>query len=283
MKLISFAKGGQSGWGAVKDDAVVDLTGKVAGARTLRELLEKGAIAEARKVAAAASPGFRLSDCTLLPVVPDPSKIICVGLNYRAHASEAGRDVGKYPVIFHRYADTLVAHGQPLIRPRVSGEFDYEGELAVVIGCAGAHIPEAEAMSYVAGYTCFNEASVRDWQFHTHQYGMGKNFKGTGGFGPWLVTADEIPDYRTLRLRTVLNEQEVQKGSLDQLIFDIPFLISYCSKALPWRPGDVLVTGTPSGVGFKRKPPLLMKAGDTVRVEIPSVGSLVNPVAAEGD
>nr|ACF98197.1 hypothetical protein [uncultured bacterium 1114] len=281
MKLISFRRAGRDGFGAVVNDQVVDLTGAIAGIGSVIELLAAGKVAEAGRHAATAKPAFALSDCTLLPPVPNPSKIVCVGVNYVDHASEAGRKVGDHPVIFHRFAETLVAPGEPLIRPKVSQAFDYEGELAVVMGRGGMHIAESDAMAYVAGYTCFNDASIRDWQFHTHQYGMGKNFQGSGPLGPWLVTVDEIPDYRKMELRTVVSGEELQHGRLDQLAFDIPRLISYVSKALPWKAGDVLATGTPAGVGFVRKPPRFLVPGDVVEVTITGVGTLRNSVRDE--
>lgn len=281
MKIVSFERNGQTGFGAVIGDKVVDLTGKIAGAQTLAALLASGKTGEAKAIVEGQAGDFALSQCTLLPVIPQPSKVLCVGLNYVAHAAEAGRKVGEYPVIFQRYADTLVAHGAPLLRPKVSKEFDWEGELAVVIGKGGSHISEANAMDHVAGYTIFNDASVRDWQFHTHQYGLGKNFRSSGALGPWMVTADEIPDYRALALRTVINGVEMQAGELHQLAFDIPRLISYASKALAWNPGDILATGTPSGIGFKRTPPIFLKPGDVVDITISEIGTLSNPIQDE--
>jgi 2-keto-4-pentenoate hydratase/2-oxohepta-3-ene-1,7-dioic acid hydratase in catechol pathway len=281
MKLASFKRNGKSGFGAVVDGWVVDLTGKVAGASTLRELLEAQAVEKARDYSRSARPDFTLAECSLLPVIPNPNKIICIGVNYADHANEAGTKLAPHPVIFLRLPEVLIGHGQPLIRPKVSEEFDYEGELAVVMGKAGGHIAEADAMSYVAGYSCFNDASVRDWQFHTRQFGMGKNFRSSGPFGPWMVTADEIPDYRRLTLRTLLNGEEVQHTTCGEMIFDVPKLISYVSQALPWSPGDVISTGTPSGVARFRNPPRYMRAGDTVEVEISGIGKLSNPVIDE--
>lgn len=281
MKLISFTRQGRAGFGLVTgDNRCVDLTGRVSGVDGLQELLRQGRLDELA-AAATNAPALAIDEVTLLPVIPQPSKIICVGINYVAHAEEAGRKIGQYPVIFHRFADTLVAHGQPLLCPRVSNEFDFEGELAVVIGKGGSHIDAANAMQHVAGYSCFNDASLRDWQFHTHQFGMGKNFRATGALGPWLVTADDIPDYRRLALRTILNGQQMQEGRLDQLAFDIPHIIAYVSQALPWKAGDIIATGTPSGVGFKRTPPVFLKPGDQIEVHISEVGVLINPVAAE--
>lgn len=282
MKLVSYRYQGQPGFGAVKDEGVVDLAKRLPAVADLTALVSNpAALDEARRVVDAAAADFALAAIELEPVIPQPNKIICVGINYVAHAAEAGRTVGQYPVIFHRYAQTLVAHGAPLIRPRVSDHFDFEAELAVVIGKGGAHIKAENAMDHVAGYTCFNDASVRDWQFHTHQYGMGKNFRGTGSLGPWLVTADEIRDYRELSIQGLLNNECMQTGKLSELAFDIPGLIAYVSQALDWQPGDILATGTPSGIGFKRQPPIFLKPGDIFDVVIPGVGTLSNPVADE--
>ncbi|KER70024.1 5-oxopent-3-ene-1,2,5-tricarboxylate decarboxylase [Burkholderia cepacia] len=283
MKLVSYRRADKAAFGAIKEEGIVDLASRLPALADLASLLaDDAALEEARRlVAAAAAADFPLADVELEPVIPRPNKIICVGINYVAHAAEAGRTVGKYPVIFHRYAETLLPHSAPLIRPTVSDNFDFEAELAVVIGRGGSHIAPEDAMSHVAGYTCFNDASVRDWQFHTHQYGMGKNFRGTGALGPWLVTTDEIPDYRELSVHGLLNGEQLQIGKLSELAFDIPALIAYVSQALDWQPGDILATGTPSGIGFKRQPPVFLKPGDTFDVVIPGVGTLSNPVADE--
>jgi 2-keto-4-pentenoate hydratase/2-oxohepta-3-ene-1,7-dioic acid hydratase in catechol pathway len=281
MQLISFVRAANRGFGVVVGAGIVDLTTRL-GCEGVRPLLSQPALlAKAEELAASRSPDFGVEDVTLLPAVPDPAKIICVGLNFAAHAEEAGRKVGERPVIFHRFAQTLAAHGEPLLVPRVSSQFDFEGELAVIIGKGGSHIREEDAMDHVAGYAVFNDASVRDWQFHTHQYGMGKNFRSTGALGPWVVTKDQVPDYRTLTLRTLLNGEQMQTGKLSQLVHTVPALIAYVSQALPWLPGDVLATGTPSGIGFKRKPPVFMKAGDVVEIDIGPVGTLRNPIANE--
>jgi 2-keto-4-pentenoate hydratase/2-oxohepta-3-ene-1,7-dioic acid hydratase in catechol pathway len=281
MRLTSFKKESECRFGCVRDDGIIDLTGRIRGARTLQELLSIGGLREASDFCRVTAPELQLNMCTLLPVIPSPSKIICLGLNYRSHAQEVGKPFPLHPVVFHRHAQTLIAHGAPLLRPRVSEKFDYEGELAVVIGEGGGHISAEDAMGHVAGYCCFNEASVRDWQKHSHLYGMGKNFRSTGAIGPWMVTTDAIPDPTRLELRTRLNGREVQRACVGDLIFSIPELISYVSQALDWLPGDLLVTGTPSGVGLFRDPPLFLKAGDRVEVEITQIGTLMNPVVDE--
>jgi 2-keto-4-pentenoate hydratase/2-oxohepta-3-ene-1,7-dioic acid hydratase in catechol pathway len=284
LRFVTFARAGVAGFGVVVDGAaVVDLTGALPGAGSLRDLLSQDRMAEAGEVAAGRKARLALADLQLLPVIPDPSKVICVGINYVAHAAEAGRTVGEHPVIFQRYAESLTAHGEPLMRPIVSDQFDFEGEVAVVIGKGGDHIAEADALNHVAGYTLFNDASVRDWQFHTHQYGMGKNFRSSGALGPFLLTADEVPDPRELSLETFVNGNRMQAGSLDQLAFDIPRIISYVSQAMAWKPGDIIATGTPSGIGFKRTPPLFLRSGDVVEVRSPQLGTLSNPVIDESE
>jgi len=281
MRFVTFVRQDADGFGVLLDnDEVADLSDALPQARSLREVLAQDRVAEAGR-AVAAAPRLALADVQLLPVIPDPSKVICVGINYVAHAAEAGRTVGEHPVIFQRYAETLIGHGQPLLRPTASEQFDFEGEIAVVIGKGGDHIAREDALDHVAGYTLFNDASVRDWQFHTHQYGMGKNFRSSGALGPFLLTADEVPDPRQLALQTFVNGEKMQEGSLDQLAFDIPTIISYVSEALAWRPGDVIATGTPSGIGFKRNPPVFLRAGDVVEVHASQLGTLSNPVADE--
>ncbi|NML94484.1 fumarylacetoacetate hydrolase family protein [Novosphingobium olei] len=224
---------------------------------------------------------FARSAVRLLPVVPNPGKILCIGLNYATHVAETGRDQKEYPAVFTRWADTLVADGEPLLRPVESTRFDYEGELAVVIGKGGRRIARANAMAHVAGYSVFNDASVRDWQRHNIQFTPGKNFPATGAFGPALVTPDAVADLSSQRVTTTLNGQVVQDQPISDLIWDIPFLIEYCSTFTELHPGDVIATGTPGGVGDKRNPPLYMKAGDRIEVSIGSIGTLSNPVNDE--
>ncbi|WP_298195743.1 fumarylacetoacetate hydrolase family protein, partial [Novosphingobium sp.] len=218
---------------------------------------------------------------TLLPVVPNPGKILCIGLNYATHVAETGREQKEHPAVFTRWADTLIADGEAMVRPKESTRFDYEGELAVIIGQGGRRILRAAALDHVAGYAVFNDGSVRDWQRHNIQFTPGKNFPATGAFGPAMVTPDAVPDLASQRVQTRLNGELVQDQPISDLIWDIPFLIAYCSTFTELAPGDVIATGTPGGVGDKRNPPLYMKAGDRVEVSIGVVGTLANPIVDE--
>ena len=219
---------------------------------------------------------------TYLPPLSHPPKIICVGLNYADHSAESGFKQPDYPTLFGRFQSSLVAHRAPIIRPRVSHQLDYEGEIVAVIGKRGRHVAKADALGHVAGYSLFNEASVRDYQFKAPQWTVGKNFDGTGAFGPSFVTADELPPgARGLRLRTRLNGEIVQDASTDDMVFDVETLISVISQAITLEPGDLLVTGTPAGVGLARKPPLWMKPGDVCEVEMEGLGVLSNPIEDE--
>ncbi len=281
MKFVSFTRNDNDGFGIISDDKITDLTGKIGGAKTLRQLIENDAIKEACAYATNNAADIDSADVTFLPVIPNPGKIICVGLNYHDHVNETGRTVEENPCIFHRYPDSQIGHQQPMIRPIVSDEFDYEAEMAIIMGGGGRHIAPEDALQHIVGYSCYNEGTIRDWQRHTRQFGMGKNFMHTGAFGPWMVSADEIPDHTKMSLVMRLNGKEMQRADLTQLIFDVPTLISYVSKALPWHPGDVLVTGPPGGVGFKRDPAIFMKPGDVAEVEISMIGTLTNPIADE--
>jgi 2-keto-4-pentenoate hydratase/2-oxohepta-3-ene-1,7-dioic acid hydratase in catechol pathway len=281
MKLASFETTAGSSYGIVAESGVIDI-GQRLGHRypTLRAALTSGALDEIAGAAKGMAPQLRLTDVRWLPPIPQPDKIICIGLNYKAHAAEAGLKVPEKPSLFIRLTNTLVAHGGSIVRPTLSSDLDYEGELAVVIGRAGRHIAESEALRHVAGYSCFNDASVRDYQFK-HSLAVGKNFVATGGFGPWLTSADEISDPSRLTVRTRLNGAEVQHGTTDDLIFSVPWIIAYVSSFTQLVPGDVIATGTPHGVGFARKPPLWMKPGDVVEVEVSGVGVLRNNIIAE--
>ena len=278
MRLLSFVAGGKACFGAVSGDGVVTLNDKI-GQPDLRAALAAGAMEAARQAAQTAKPDHKLGDIKFLPLIPKASKILCAGVNYRAHAAEVGRELPKQPSMFIRFADTLVGHGGEMIRPKVSDNFDFEGELALVIGKAGRHIKAEHALDHVAGYTCFVDGSVRDYQ--KFSVTSGKNFPGTGPLGPWLVTTDEIPDPSRLTLTTRLNGQQVQHATTDQLIYAIPQIIAFCSDFTALSPGDIIATGTPEGVGHGRKPPLWMKAGDTLEVEISSIGTLRTRIVDE--
>ena len=281
MKLVTFEANGKVSYGSLAGDRITDL-GKTFGSRfaDIRAVLEAGALPELAK-AASGSPTHALADVKLLPVITNPQKIFCVGLNYKTHVAETKRTDSEYPAIFTRFADTLVAHGAPMIKPKISERFDFEGELALVIGKGGRNITQANAFEHIAGYACFNDGSVRDWQRHTHQWTPGKNFPGTGAFGPCLVTRDEVPDLNAQSITTRLNGQVVQQATFADLIFTVPVIIEYLSRFTPLMPGDVIATGTPGGVGDRREPPLYMKDGDVVEVDISSIGLLRNVVKNE--
>lgn len=279
MRIASVTINDRATYGVIDQDAI-----KVASDATLTRYPDlRSAIAAVgvAELPSLLSASHALSEVTYLPVIPNPDKIFCIGINYASHIAETGRPLPEKPVVFMRYANSQVAAGQPIIRPLDSEQLDYEGELAVVIGRAGRRIPVSEALSHVAGYACYNDGSVRDFQRHSSQFGPGKNFPCTGGFGPWLVTTDEIPDPSTLTLQTRLNGQVMQEAPISDLVFDVQALIAYCSTFTELVPGDVIVTGTTGGVGLFRTPPVFMKDGDVVEVEISGIGTLVNPVRAE--
>lgn len=234
---------------------------------------------EIQAAAQAIGEAVALDGLTLLPPLAATAKVICLGLNFRAHADEAGDAVAENPALFTKFADTLVGHSETLLRPRASAQFDFEGEIAVVIGRAGRHIAKADAFSHVFGYTIMMDGSLRDYQ--KHSVSAGKNFYRSGGLGPWIVTADEIPDPCSLSLETRLNGHRVQASSAALMIHDVPTVISYVSRWTPLAPGDVISMGTPSGVGAMRTPPLWMKAGDLIEVQVSGIGTLANPIADE--
>ena len=280
MKFVTFQAGKSASYGAVIGDGVVDL-GKRLGKKypTLRAALKAGALAELVKVATAARKAdLPLKKIKYLPVIPDAKKIICVGLNYKDHRAETGNKETPHPTLFLRMAASQVGHGQALIKPRESDKLDWEGELAVIIGRKGRRIPREKAMRHVAGYSCYHDGSVRDFQRHTTQFTPGKNFAGTGGFGPWMVSADEIKDISKETLTTRVNGVVKQQAGIDLLIFDIPTLIAYISTFIPLEGGDVIVTGTPGGVGAARTPPEFLKPGDVTEIDISGVGVLRNVV-----
>jgi 2-keto-4-pentenoate hydratase/2-oxohepta-3-ene-1,7-dioic acid hydratase in catechol pathway len=281
MRLASFRGTRGPTYGLVTAQGVIDL-GRRLGASypDLRALIAGNGLDEARRLAGEA-PEAPFEGLELLPVIPNPDKIVCIGLNYEEHRAETNRDKTEHPAVFLRLAESQVGHGQPLLLPPESTHLDYEGEIAVIIGARGRRIPEASAWEHVFGYAPYNDGSIRDWQRHTVQWTAGKNFARTGGFGPWLVTADEIPPGTVLELTTRLNGAVMQHATTDMLIHSIPRLIAYISTWTTLLPGDVIVTGTPGGIGARRNPPVWMKAGDVVEVEVSRVGVLRNVVAAE--
>jgi acylpyruvate hydrolase len=224
---------------------------------------------------------YNLDDISLLPPVLHPDKIICLGLNYRDHAAEAGMSVPDYPILFHKVSNSLIGHGQPIVIPRISEKIDYEGELTIIIGRRGKYIPEDQALSHVAGYTIGNDVSARDLQFRTSQWTTGKMLDTFGPLGPALVTSDEIPDANNLTIKTILNGEVMQDGTTADKIFRVPHIVSYISQIVTLEAGDVIMTGTPPGIGNARNPPVFMKSGDTVSVEIERLGTLTNPLVAE--
>ncbi len=219
------------------------------------------------------------SQACLLPVIPNPGKIFCIGLNYKTHVAETKRADSDYPAIFTRFADSLNAHNAPLPHPKETTRFDFEGELAVVIGKGGRNITQAQAFEHIAGYACFNDGTARDWQRHTHQWIPGKNFPLTGPLGPFMATRKEIPDVNQLTLESRLNGEVMQHASVADLIYTLPVIIEYLSGFTNLSPGDVIATGTPGGVGDRREPPVYMKAGDVIEVEITGLGTLRNVVS----
>jgi 2-keto-4-pentenoate hydratase/2-oxohepta-3-ene-1,7-dioic acid hydratase in catechol pathway len=284
MQFISFIRNGNAGFGALRDGAIVDLSARLSCADLGRALREHGAD-KLRDLASRHAPDFPLEGDggidAYRAAVADPQQIFCVGLNYEEHRVEANRARTAHPTIFLRLAGSQTGHRQPLIVPRESTKFDYEGEIAVVIGRGGRRIAPERAFDHLLGFSCYNDGSIRDWQAHTTQWAPGKNFPSTGAFGPTLVTTDIIGENDVLTLATRLNGQTLQQATTDMLTFPIPELVAYVSTFTPLVPGDVIVTGTPGGVGFKREPAIYMKDGDTVEVEVSKVGVLVNPVRSE--
>jgi 2-keto-4-pentenoate hydratase/2-oxohepta-3-ene-1,7-dioic acid hydratase in catechol pathway len=281
MKLASYLADGRAAFGVVTNDGgVITMNERLGGrAASLKEALALSLIPQIAEAAAKAEPHHKLADIAFLPAIPDPELIACAGINYRSHANETGRDIPKQPSMFIRRANTLVGHDGEMIRPSVSTNFDFEGELAVVIGRGGRHIAAERALDHVAGYTCFVDGSVRDYQ--KFSVTSGKNFPGTGPLGPWIVTRDEISDPTRLTLTTRLNGTQMQRSGTDLLIYSIPQIIAFCSDFTQLSAGDVIATGTPEGVGHRRTPPLWMKPGDVLEVEITGIGTLRSRIVDE--
>ena len=281
MKFVSFKHNNVEKFGIIENNLITDLTGKIGGASNLKELIKIKKIKEAKEYVISNPGSIKTDEIEYSPLIPNPGKNICVCLNYIEHEKETNRTVEENPVIFHRFPESQTAHMQPIQRPSVSKSLDFEGEMAVIMDEGGKHIKPENALKHIVGFSCYNEGTIREWQRHTRQFGMGKNFEKTGSFGPHMVLAEDIPDYKSLTIETRLNGEVMQNAKLSQLIFDLPILISYVSKAMAWRAGDVLVTGTPGGVGSKRNPPVYMKPGDNVEVEITNIGVLSNTVEDE--
>ena len=285
MRFVAFRSGGQDGLAVANSEGAFHglLSAEVDYPGSLHALIQHGSSAlEAAMAVLKNGPLIDLEKVELLPPLPNPGKIICVGLNYVDHSLESGFTVPDYPTVFTRFASSLIGSGASIIRPAVSTQLDYEGEMVAVVGAAGRHIAENRALDHVAGYSIFNDASVRDYQRKSPQWTIGKNFDSTGAFGPYFVTAAEIPPGgKGLRIQTRLNGGTVQDASTDDMVFSVAQLISILSEAITLSPGDIIVSGTPAGVGMARKPPLFMKHGDICEVEIEGLGILRNTVEDE--
>lgn len=308
MRLVSFASPFGPRLGARVDDRVIDLTGAYAsllGVQGAPQAVERAAVevpSDAARFLGEGPPAFErarravehalrpdgprivapASQLRILPPVPHPPKIICLGLNYRDHAEEGKNPIPKAPPLFAKFAETLIGAGEPLVIPRVSDQVDYEAELAVVIGRRGRYVPAAEALRYVAGYTILNDVSMRDYQYHTTQWMSGKMFSRSTPVGPDLVTPDEVGDPHELEIETRVNGQTLQHSNTRHMIFKVPEIIEYISNVCELEPGDIIATGTPAGVGFLRKPPIFLRDGDAMTVRIARVGELSTPVVGAG-
>ena len=281
MKLVTFSANGKTSWGAAIDAGIVDLGARLPEFADVRAMLAADGLSRAKSTLAGAGADYALDAVTFLPPVQNPDKIICVGLNYADHVVETNREKTEDPALFIRFANSQMGHLQPMLVPPESSHLDYEGEIAIVIGKGGRRIPEARAYEHVAGFSCYNDGSVRDLQWATTQWTTGKNFPATGAFGPWLTTTDDVPANTKLTLITRLNGQEMQRATTDMMIHSIPRLIAFISVFTELVPGDVIVTGTPGGVGARKKPPLFMKDGDVCEIEIERVGVLRTPIQNE--
>ncbi|SFV27538.1 2-keto-4-pentenoate hydratase/2-oxohepta-3-ene-1,7-dioic acid hydratase (catechol pathway) [Devosia crocina] len=303
-RLVTYSTGNGARLGSVRDGMILDLalaadhqrfenTGWTkdslafleAGDEACEQLRALTASIKALGDDAARKAGLLVAeaDVQVLPPIQKPPKILCVGRNYGKHAAEAGRPISEIPIIFSRFAKTLVEQGGNVVVPTVSEQLDWEGELAVIIGKAGRHVRRADAMDYVAGYSIFNDVTVRDYQFRITQYTAGKNFSRSGPFGPYLVLTDEVADPHNLDIKTRLNGEIVQDGNTEEMLFDIPAIIEHLSEFIELEPGDVIPMGTPAGVGFTRTPPRFLRSGDIISVEVEGLGTLTNPVINEAD
>ena len=281
MSFVSFEIAGQQTYGLWKDESNWIQVPHAFQTEypDLKSVIAANKLDECEAIIHQSGKGATASQAHLLPVIPNPSKIFCIGLNYKTHVAETKRADSEYPAIFTRFADSLTAHNAPLPRPKETQRFDFEGELAVIIGQGGRNITQAKALDHIAGYACFNDGTARDWQRHTHQWIPGKNFPLTGPLGPFMATRKEIPDVNQLTLESRLNGEVMQHASVADLIYTLPVIIEYLSGFTNLSPGDVIATGTPGGVGDRREPPVYMKAGDVIEVEITGLGTLRNVVS----
>jgi len=286
MRIVAYRTVGSCGLGVLDGDEVVDVG--AAAPRLPGELgavlaMSRGLAALGEVLNARSAPRLPLASVELDLPVTAPRKIVCLGLNYADHAAEGNHPVPGYPAFFMRAATSLTPHGAPIVRPRCSEKLDFEAELAVVVGRGGRHIAREDALEHVAGYSCFNDGSVRDYQRKSTQWTIGKNFDATGGFGPWFVSADELPPgAKGLRIQSRLNGQVMQDSNTERMIFDVATTIALLSEAMTLEPGDLIAMGTPAGVGYARTPPVFMRPGDVVEIEIEGIGVLRNPIADEG-
>lgn len=283
MKIISFDVNGKAHYGAVVGEDIIDLSALLGpDCPGIIDFIAQNPVAEVEALIKAGRTDYALKDVRLLPVVPKAGKIICVGLNYEEHKKEGVRNPADKPMLFARWPETLIAHGDPMVVPKISDMLDFEAEMLVVIGKeTGRYLPAFEALDKVFGYSCMNEGSVRDWQRHSSQVTAGKNFVGTGPVGPWIVTADEIPDVQDLDLELRVNGEIMQKANTGDMIWSVADTIEYVTQWIPLHPGDLIATGTPAGVGSRRTPPVFLKDGDVVEVSISRIGTLQNRVTRE--
>lgn len=281
MRWLSFEHAGKASYGIVKGDGVVDVGAREPGLPDLRAAIASGRLAALASAATGRAADVPLAAIRYLPVVTNPEKILCVGLNYKAHQEETGRGGEPNPTIFVRFAAAQVAHNDEMWKPRESDRLDFEGEIALIIGKRGRRIARTDWLDYVAGFAPYNDGSVRDWQRHTTQFTPGKNYMRTGGFGPWMMTPDEVGDLDAMEITTRLNGEVMQHARSSLLVFGFADLLAYCSTFVELAPGDVIVTGTPGGVGSARTPPVFMQPGDTIEIDVKPIGTLVNRVVAE--
>jgi 2-keto-4-pentenoate hydratase/2-oxohepta-3-ene-1,7-dioic acid hydratase in catechol pathway len=281
MRFVSFEIAGQQSYGLWKDEGHWIQVPQAFQVEfpDLKSVIAANKLDECEALIRQSGKAVTASQAHLLPVIPNPGKIFCIGLNYKSHVAETKRADSEYPAIFTRFADSLTAHNAPLPRPKETQRFDFEGELAVIIGKGGRNITQAQAFDHIAGYACFNDGTARDWQRHTHQWIPGKNFPLTGPLGPFMATSKDIPDVNQLTLESRLNGEVMQHASVADLIYTLPVIIEYLSGFTNLSPGDVIATGTPGGVGDRREPPVYMKAGDVIEVEITGLGTLRNVVS----